>query len=112
MIKVNSDIRKETDIKYLENYLALLAAILSKDNDNTQRYFNLYDINESRSRVKEIEKIRKSGQKTELQIWYKETMKRERKAVNKRKKKFKLLGKTYDDAEAYFAGKELNDLFF
>lgn len=68
------DATMTTDPTY-ENYMALLTAILideDAENYKTMVYNkSLFDKEEERKRIKEIDEIRANGGQTELEIWYK-----------------------------------------
>lgn len=76
MIKLRDKVKyNESHIDNLDNYLALAATILSVEEDFTmQQYFGLYDKKESQKRKKEIDEIRKNGGKTELEVWYRNSV--------------------------------------
>ncbi len=63
------------DVTYL-NYLALAGAILLEEDDENYKYivFNkdLFNKDEERRRIKEINEMRARGEMTELEKWYKQ----------------------------------------
>ena len=63
------------DVTYL-NYLALAGAILLEEDDENYKYivFNkdLFNKDEERQRIKEINEMRARGEMTELEKWYKQ----------------------------------------
>ncbi|MGL5328947.1 MAG: hypothetical protein ACRDD7_06740 [Peptostreptococcaceae bacterium] len=71
----------------IENYHALIAAILSPGTNILANYSHLYNATESANRIKEIEQVRSKKRKTELQLWWEKVAKRERASKKKRKSK-------------------------
>lgn len=74
-----------------ENYLALLGAILiDEDHENYKDIVynkRLFDKKAEKKRIKEIDELRARGEKTELEIWYKNTMSKSKQAKNERGKR-------------------------
>lgn len=63
----------------IENYHALVAAILGKEFNISEHYSYLYNKDAAKKRVKEIDELRAKGQKTELQIWWEEQIEKDMK---------------------------------
>ena len=56
----------------IENYHALMTAILTKEFHMSEHYSHLYNKEEGKKRIEEIDKIRAEGRKTELEVWWEE----------------------------------------